>query len=166
MSNPDTFTTLIDLLPNPHATFVANFDGIYLLVDCNCIPSFGEYIVTPNLKLREYQGRGTALGVVLWVIADLISVYAHNGEYRLLTTVKERRPRDPFRDLHLHIPDFPHFFQWRHKSIECKLALSIHTDKNLLKDDDNNRVYKPSSLHRIVLKFISSKLEMNHNSEK
>lgn len=51
MSNPDTFTTLVDLLPNPQATFVANFDGMFLLVDCNRLPHFGDFIVT--LKLRE-----------------------------------------------------------------------------------------------------------------
>ena len=65
MSNPDTFTTLIDLLPNPQATFVATFDGMFLLVDCNRLPHFGDFIGTPNLKLREYQGRSPALGVVL-----------------------------------------------------------------------------------------------------
>ncbi len=70
MSNPVTFTTLIDLLPNPQAAFVASFDGMFLLVVCNRLPHFGDFIVTPNLKLREYQGSGPALGVVLWVIAD------------------------------------------------------------------------------------------------
>lgn len=70
MSNPDTFTTLVDLLPNPHATFVANFEGMYLLVDCNRLPRFGDHIVTPALTLREYPGYGPTLGVVIWVIAD------------------------------------------------------------------------------------------------
>lgn len=90
MSNPDTFTTLIDLLPNPQATFVANFNGMYLLVDCNRIPRFGEYIVTDNLKLREYQGHGPALGVVIWVIAD---------PYPILRALREIQAAQPRHDM-------------------------------------------------------------------
>lgn len=70
MDTPDTFTTLIDLLPNPHATFVANLEGMYLVVDCNRLPRFGDYIITHTLKLLEYPGYGPFLGVVIWVISD------------------------------------------------------------------------------------------------